>query len=1191
MNTNIKVLSNNYRRSPIISSSISSMNQDGILKMETIYKTVLKEQENFFDINCLYCTDHKKLKKYYIKDGDYFLCEYDGYENYKSYCHFKDILLDNKEEIQKLKTTGISKADFNSHVFCDKVKISIEKILNETSAFLNLLSNFENGFLNRISIFSRMNLELVEVKDILNHINFQEDGTVNFINIGENEEKENKILTLANILVKRKKGMGKHDIHFTKQFFDFMKKYQALHVSLARNSRNWIKIAIDEIYPYLNSLEDNMFETFDLNSKEEFQQQFFFKEELEEIIFAFQSKLNEKDLLISQLNNQLNEKDVYIESMKKDIATLTVNISERISLINVLNISIQEKISIINEHTKNMNILKISLEEKNKAYISLLNERNNLQDSFNNLNNIHQKLILVTSRSKEIFEKTITSQISDIQQITSYIKKVEADLLEEKNKFKNILDENEKLKVQNRKFINSYNQVIASINEHKYSDKERIVILENDVVSQHSNIEQIIKFIEEVIQTEKNKYNLLMIDFEKIKSEFVIINKRHQTELVSASNINEEKDGEINVLKNKYDNLLFNLSEKNNKLEEEKNDLLSRINQYDEIIQQSNSNVNNLNKRVEELNLIIGDANKHESHQEAEISDLNNRINNYVGTTRSLEETIISSNMRRNQIEIEVSELKKQNEDLLIEIKNLKNIITHINQERDELFESENKICDENDRLNDELATLKISQSELVGQLKAQAKRNEILSTQIEDFNNSLKCNNSNAEEITTIHELKLSEFKLQYESLIIAKEKLENELFQKQNDCDAFESEIEKISSQYERDLSDIQSMKEQLKIMNALKSENGILINKIEESNILYKDFEKLISNKDITILQLTEELNNMKIKNEELSAIVVKSKQSLENINLYENKIDTLENTNRERENLTIKIRDVEKLNQFTRVLRRGRSRRSKSFTKEKNMMQSSFVTSIQVPIPETNINFNSNLNQRISVDNCSSENKSIFTNTEETTLRTDNNIKNTSLLKKDSLTIQADIFLCGYEENNLLKDQNIELLRKWLIEALNSQSFSLNLIFKASKDGFDSRNFKAKCSRIPHTLIVAKTNHGKTIGGYTPLMWEDVGEDGFRYDTDLTNLSFLFSLSLEEKYSLFRNNLAICNTSNLGPIFGGGSDFEIVDQSNINLNTFSEIGHTYNYTRQPEEFYGDIKYLIEEYEVYQIIFEYK
>jgi hypothetical protein len=54
----------------------------------------------------------------------------------------------------------------------------------------------------------------------------------------------------------------------------------------------------------------------------------------------------------------------------------------------------------------------------------------------------------------------------------------------------------------------------------------------------------------------------------------------------------------------------------------------------------------------------------------------------------------------------------------------------------------------------------------------------------------------------------------------------------------------------------------------------------------------------------------------------------------------------------------------------------------------------------------------------------------------------------------------------------------------------------LIFRASKYNFSAQAFHDHCDKIHDTFILARTEFGKTIGGYSHYMWNDptVGEDG-------------------------------------------------------------------------------------------------
>jgi len=151
-------------------------------------------------------------------------------------------------------------------------------------------------------------------------------------------------------------------------------------------------------------------------------------------------------------------------------------------------------------------------------------------------------------------------------------------------------------------------------------------------------------------------------------------------------------------------------------------------------------------------------------------------------------------------------------------------------------------------------------------------------------------------------------------------------------------------------------------------------------------------------------------------------------------------------------------------------------------------------------------------------------------------------------------------------------------------INKSCFKLKLLFKASKDGFSHFDFKEKCSGKANTLVIAVTNFEKTIGGFTPLPWENVDEHV--YVKDDTEKSFIFSINRKQKLRIVNSEHAVCLSPDSGPIFGGGSDFEIVDNCNLNYNNFYRVGHSYEYEDSAESFFGAKKYLIRDYEVYEV-----
>jgi hypothetical protein len=149
---------------------------------------------------------------------------------------------------------------------------------------------------------------------------------------------------------------------------------------------------------------------------------------------------------------------------------------------------------------------------------------------------------------------------------------------------------------------------------------------------------------------------------------------------------------------------------------------------------------------------------------------------------------------------------------------------------------------------------------------------------------------------------------------------------------------------------------------------------------------------------------------------------------------------------------------------------------------------------------------------------------------------------------------------------------------------------NLIYRASQDGFEAAKFHTNCDNKPNTLIVIKSTNANVFGGYTEQTWNQTGANG-HHKADPN--SFIFSLinKLNEpiKIKWSRNNGIFCNTP-YGPTFGA-YDLYIVDKSNTNTTSFSNLGHSYSHpdyrfeTNEAKSFLaGSYYFQVSEIEVY-------
>ena len=91
-----------------------------------------------------------------------------------------------------------------------------------------------------------------------------------------------------------------------------------------------------------------------------------------------------------------------------------------------------------------------------------------------------------------------------------------------------------------------------------------------------------------------------------------------------------------------------------------------------------------------------------------------------------------------------------------------------------------------------------------------------------------------------------------------------------------------------------------------------------------------------------------------------------------------------------------------------------------------------------------------------------------------------------------------------------------------------------LFRASEHGFSAKAFHQKCDNQEDTLVLVRTQFGKTISGYTHYPWTSHG--GGEYVRDSGHRAFLFSLDMREKFVPQRDEKLIYRYSGWGPCFG-------------------------------------------------------
>lgn len=159
--------------------------------------------------------------------------------------------------------------------------------------------------------------------------------------------------------------------------------------------------------------------------------------------------------------------------------------------------------------------------------------------------------------------------------------------------------------------------------------------------------------------------------------------------------------------------------------------------------------------------------------------------------------------------------------------------------------------------------------------------------------------------------------------------------------------------------------------------------------------------------------------------------------------------------------------------------------------------------------------------------------------------------------------------------------------------NKENLLFRLVYRASRDGYTTKEFHKRCDTIGPNIVLVKTKDNIRFGGFTNLNWapEKVDEEkkdentGKKYDPD----SFCFSLSTKSIYphNLNKEEAIFCSKS-VGPtfcdnIFGINNNFGIKGGFCNKKDKSCFNGQKIDY----EIAGGNKNFEVEELEVYEIV----
>jgi len=202
-------------------------------------------------------------------------------------------------------------------------------------------------------------------------------------------------------------------------------------------------------------------------------------------------------------------------------------------------------------------------------------------------------------------------------------------------------------------------------------------------------------------------------------------------------------------------------------------------------------------------------------------------------------------------------------------------------------------------------------------------------------------------------------------------------------------------------------------------------------------------------------------------------------------------------------------------------------------------------------------------------------------------------NLSLFNQKEETFFGSIKLNGHWLNSL--GSKIIKGEQECSEFIKLCEFSSNdkwsLLYRATRDGFGSKDFHSRCDGHANTLTILKAKGSEFIfGGFTTVEWES--SNCFISDRN----AFIFSLTnidnkpLKMKVNPRRHEYAIRCHSSFGPTFAG--DIHVANKANITMGSYSNLGRSYRHpqyayeTDEAQTFLaGSNRFQLDEIEVYE------
>ena len=172
-----------------------------------------------------------------------------------------------------------------------------------------------------------------------------------------------------------------------------------------------------------------------------------------------------------------------------------------------------------------------------------------------------------------------------------------------------------------------------------------------------------------------------------------------------------------------------------------------------------------------------------------------------------------------------------------------------------------------------------------------------------------------------------------------------------------------------------------------------------------------------------------------------------------------------------------------------------------------------------------------------------------------------------------------------DSKIVKYDELSLIEDGIKNKFKKKIKKYELLFRASRDGFQAEKFHEKCDGKSYTITFVITSIGRRFGGFTDQVWNKSnnyigGSNGF-----------IFSLDNKEIYYNKNSSYNINANSSYGPTFGGGFDFYLCNNCNDNYSSYNNSDHSYQRYWKKYVMAWTNHFYVKDYEVYKIEIEWK